>query len=328
MRRWLISSGWMLAWGALWTGPALARAETMPWPEQKNITFVVPFSAGSGTDIVARVVAAQLAEGLGQPIVIENRPGAGGMIGAASVAKALPDGYTFLVHSSGHVVHPAVYPDIAYDTLADFTGITRLATLPNVMVAAPDKAYQNVADLVKHAQANPGALSYASAGTGSATHLNAEKFRIAAAIDALHIPFRGTPPALTETIAGRVDWFFSPLVSALPMIQGGQLQALAIGTTTRSPVLPNVPSISDVGLPGAAYTFWVGMFAPAGTPLPIIERMHKATLEVLESPAVRERFQGLGAEPAGMDRPAFSRMLEQELQEAAELVRAAGIRME
>lgn len=328
MRYRLISAVLVLAWSSAWSVHAAPRTEAPPWPGKKSIAFVVPFSAGSGTDIVARVVGARLAEALGQTIVIENRPGAGGMIGAASVAKAAPDGYTFLVHSSGHVVNPAVYADISYDTLGDFIGITPLATLPNVMVAAPGRGFKSLADVVDMARAKPGELSYASAGTGSATHLNAEKFRMAAGVEALHVPFRGTPPALTETIAGRVDWFFSPLVSALPMIQSGQLQALAVGTATRSTALPDVPSIADVGLPDAAYTFWVGMFAPTGTPPAIVERMHAETLKALRLPEVQSRLEGMGADAAGMERQAFNLMLERELRDAAELVREAGIRME
>lgn len=317
-----------LSWCAAFAAPAAVYAEEPPWPTKKPITFVVPFSAGSGTDIIARVVGDRLGDVLGQRIVIENRPGAGGMIGAASVAKAAPDGYTYLVHSSGHVVNPAVYPDISYDTLGDFIGITPLAALPNVMVAAPGKGYKDVADVVAKARAKPGKLSYASAGTGSATQLNAEKFRMAAGVDALHVPFRGTPPALSETIAGRVDWFFAPLVSALPLIQAGQLQALAVGTGARSPALPDVPSIAEVGLPGATYTFWVGMFAPAGTPPAIVERVHGATVNVLKSPVVQVRFKGMGADAVWMERDEFGAMLQRETREAAELVRSAGIRME
>jgi tripartite-type tricarboxylate transporter receptor subunit TctC len=200
------------------------------WPQGKAVTFVVPFTAGSGTDVIARTIAEKLGSLLGAQIVIDNKTGAGGTVGAALVAKAPADGYTLLVHSSGHVVNPALYPKLSYDTLKDFDGITPLASLPNVIVVSPNKGYKDVADLVAKAKAQPGVLNYASAGNGSATHMNAEKFRVATGIQAQHVPYRGTPEALTETASGRIDWFFAPLVSALPLIQSGRLQALAVST--------------------------------------------------------------------------------------------------
>jgi len=305
--------------------PALAQAS---WPAGKPITFIVPFSPGSGTDIIARALADKLGDALSQSIVIENRPGAGGTLGAAAVAKAAPDGYTYLVHSSGHVVNPAIYPNLSYDTLKDFTGITPLASLPNVLVTAPDKGFKSVSDLVAKAKADPGGLSYASAGNGSATHMNAEQFRVAAGIEALHVPFRGTPPAMNEAVAGRVDWFFAPLVSALPLVQSGQLQALAVGTAKRSPALPDTPSITDVGLPDAAYTFWVGLFTTAGTPPDVVQRMHTEVSKVLQQPEVQERFKNMGADAFSMDQAEFETMLERETRSSAELVKAAKVKID
>ena len=238
------------------------NAQAQDWPKQ-SIKFVVPFTAGSGTDIVARAVAEKLGTALGQPVVIENKPGAGGTIAANQVAKANPDGYTLLVHSSGHVVNPAIYPNLPYDTLNDLVGITSLASLPNVMVVSPSKGFKDVKDLIAKVKAKPDGFNYASAGTGSATHINAEKFRVAAGINATHIPFKGTPEALTETISGRIDWFFAPIVSALPLIKDGKLQVLAVGTPKRSDDLPNTPTTVEAGVPGSEYTFWVGMLAPS-----------------------------------------------------------------
>ena len=308
------------------SGPAFAQASD--WPKAAAIRFIVPFTAGSGTDVIARTVGEKLGAALGTQVVIDNRPGAGGTLGAALVAKSAADGYTMLIHSSGHVVNPALYPKLPYDTLKDLEGITPLASLPNVLVVAPSAGIKDVADLVSRAKAKPGALNYASAGNGSATHMNAEKFRVAAGIAAQHVPFRGTPEAITETIAGRVDWFFAPLVSALPLIKDGKLQALAVGTAARSPALPNVPSIAEAGFPDAAYTFWVGLFAPAKTPRTVIERLHDEVAKLLALPDVRERLDKLGATPMAMAQPAFQKYLGDETASAAALVKAAGIKLE
>ena len=316
-----------------WT-PAVAASLSLPsvaqteWPRDKTITFIVPFTAGSGTDVIARTIAEKLATALGTQIVIDNRTGAGGTVGAALVAKAPSDGYTMLIHSSGHVVNPALYPKLSYDTLKDFDGVSTLASLPNVLVVSPSKGYKDVADLVAKAKAQPGACNYASAGNGSATHMNAEKFRVATGVQAQHVPYRGTPEALTETSTGRIDWFFAPLVSALPLIQSGRLQALAVSTATRSPLLPNVPSIAEAGFSNAAYTFWVGLFVTAKTPKPIVQKLHAALMTVLALPDVKERLEKLGASAMPMQQEAFEKYLDTEALSAAQLVKAAGIRIE
>ena len=316
-----------------WT-PAVAASLSLPsvaqteWPRDKTITFIVPFTAGSGTDVIARTIAEKLAPALGTQIVIDNRTGAGGTVGAALVAKAPSDGYTMLIHSSGHVVNPALYPKLSYDTLKDFDGVSTLASLPNVLVVSPSKGYKDVADLVAKAKAQPGACNYASAGNGSATHMNAEKFRVATGVQAQHVPYRGTPEALTETSTGRIDWFFAPLVSALPLIQSGRLQALAVSTATRSPLLPNVPSIAEAGFANAAYTFWVGLFVTAKTPKPIVQKLHAALMTVLALPDVKERLEKLGASAMPMQQEAFEKYLDTETLSAAQLVKAAGIRIE
>ncbi len=326
-RRTFVATGLLgLAGGAL--APLAAHAQA-DWPKAGPIKLVVPFTAGSGTDIVARTLAEKLGPLLGAQVVVENKPGAGGTLGAAQVAKAPADGYTMLVHSSGHLVNPALYPKLSYDTLRDFDGITPLASLPNVLVVSPAKGWKDVNDLVAAAKAKPGAMSYGSAGNGSATHMNAEQFRVAAGIQAQHVPFRGTPEAITETIAGRIDWFFAPAVSALPLIKDGKLQALAVGTTARSPVLPGVPSITETaGLKDAAYQFWVGLFITAKTPKAIVERIHAETLKVLAQPDVKERLEKLGAAPMPMAQAAFEKFLDEETAAAARLVKAAGIRVE
>ncbi len=318
-----------LQWAAsLAATVALPSRAQSGWPKDKAITFVVPFTAGSGTDVIARTVAEKLAPLLGAQIVIDNKTGAGGTVGAALVAKAPADGYTLLIHSSGHVVNPALYPKLSYDTLKDFDGVSPLASLPNVIVVSPSKGYKDVADLVAKAKAQPGQLNYASAGNGSATHMNAEKFRVAAGLQAQHVPYRGTPEALTETASGRIDWFFAPLVSALPLIQSGRLQALAVSTAARSPLLPQVPSITEAGFASAAYTFWVGMFVTAKTPKAIVQKLHAAVLSVLAMPDVKDRLEKLGAAAMPMPQEAFEKYLDEETVSAANLVKAAGIRID
>ncbi|MBC8022037.1 MAG: tripartite tricarboxylate transporter substrate binding protein, partial [Burkholderiales bacterium] len=266
----------------------------------KPIRFIVPFTAGSGTDIVARTVADPMSKSLGQPIVIENRPGAGGTLGAAQVAKSAPDGYTLLVHSAGHVANAAIFSSLPYDTVKDFAGISPLASLPNVLIVAPSKGWKFVQDLVDKGRANPGSLNYGSAGMGSATHMNAEIFRLSAKFDAVHVPFKGTPEAMTETATGRLDFFFAPLSSALPLIKDGRLQALAVGTPQRSPVLPNVPTTVEAGFEKSEYVFWVALLAPAGTPKAVVDRLNAEVLKALASAEVKEKLAVLGAEPMPM----------------------------
>jgi tripartite-type tricarboxylate transporter receptor subunit TctC len=299
-----------------------AHAQTYP---TKPVHVIVPFTPGSATDVVARTVAQALSTRMGQVFVVENRPGAGGTIGANLVAKAAPDGYTLLVNSSGHTVNPSIYPSLPFDTAKDFTGVSLLAEQPNILVVAPSKGWKTAGDLVKAAKAEPGKLSYASAGAGSATHMNAEKFRVSAAIDAVHIPYKGTPEALTDTMNGRVDYFFAPVIAALPMVRDNRVTALAVGSAKRASVLPDVPTTEEAGYPGSAYNFWVGMLAPAGTPPAIVERLNKEVTAALASPEVKDRLAALGADAAPMPAADFDKMIAQELKDNAALVKQAGI---
>ena len=304
-----------------------ALAQPASYPD-KPIRVIVPFTAGSGTDIVARTVGEFMSRGLKQPIVIENRPGAGGTLGAAQVAKSPPDGHTLLVHSPGHVANPAIYPSLPYDTLRDFAGVTTLASLPNVLVVSPAKGYKSVQDLVERARAQPGVLNYATAGHGSATHMNTEIFRLSAKFEATHVPFKGTPEAMTETATGRIDFFFAPLSSALPLIKDNRLQPLAVGTLQRSPLLPNVPTTTEAGFAQSDYVFWVALLAPAGTPRPIVERLNAEALKALASAEVREKLTVLGAEPMPMAPGALDDFLRGETQRMGEVVRKAGIKVQ
>lgn len=292
----------------------------------KPIRFIVPFTAGSGTDIIARTIGDAMSKSMGQPIIIENKPGAGGTIAASQVAKGEADGYSVLVHSSGHALNPAIYNTIGYDTLKDLMGITPLAALPNVLVANPAKGWKTQADLVAAAKARPGTLNYASAGVGSATHLNAEKFRLAAGIDALHVPYKGTPEAMTNVIGGSNDWFFVPLASALPLIKDGKLQALAVSTPARSPALPQVPTTVEAGVAGSDYTFWVGMIVASATPAPITRRLHEEALKAMANPDVNERMNKLGADPFPMSVEAFNIFIRQEVDAAARIAKAANLK--
>ncbi|MBV9890921.1 MAG: tripartite tricarboxylate transporter substrate binding protein [Rhizobacter sp.] len=305
-------------------GPrAFAQSEAL---RGQQVRLVVPFTPGSGTDVVGRIVADALAPALGATVVVENRPGAGGTIGAAVVAKAAADGTTLLVHSAGHVVNPALYSSLPYDTLKDFAGVTPLASLPNVLVTSPGR-FRDVRDLVEQAKAKPGTQNYGSAGNGSATHMNAEVFRYAAGIQAQHVPFKGTPEALTATVAREIDWFFAPMVSAISLVQSGRLKALAVGTAKRSEAMPELPTTVEAGVGGSEYLFWVGLFAPAKTPRPIVERLHDELARIMASAETRQRLDKLGAEPLVLAPAAFDRFLVEETQKAQQIVRSAGIRL-
>jgi tripartite-type tricarboxylate transporter receptor subunit TctC len=291
----------------------------------KPVHIVVPFTAGSATDILARTFGQKLSEIWNQPVIVDNRPGAGGTIGAAVVAKAPPDGYTLLVHSAAQAYNPSIYPSLPYDTVKDFVAIAPLAGQPNVLVVAPSGGIKTVAELIAQAKQNPGQLNFGSAGTGSGTHINGEKFKLAAGIDVVHIPYKGTPEALTDTMAGRVTYFFSPISAALPLVRDGKLRALAVSTAKRSSVLPNVPTIAEAGLPGFDYSLWVGMFAPAGTPSAIVERIARDLRATAQAPDVKERLAALGAEPMPMTPPEFAQFVETEIVESAKVIKKAGI---
>ncbi|MDO8375134.1 MAG: tripartite tricarboxylate transporter substrate binding protein [Polaromonas sp.] len=312
----------LVAAAVLATGGVLAQAA---YPS-KPVRFLVPFTAGSGTDLIARSIADTMSKSMGQPIIIENKPGAGGTIAAGQVAKGEADGYTVLVHSSGHALNPAIYSTIGYDTLKDLTGITPLAALPNVLVVNPAKGWKSVADLVAAAKGRPGQLNYASAGVGSATHLNAEKFRLQAGIEALHVPYKGTPEAMTNVIGGSNDWFFAPLASALPLVKDGKLQALAVSTAARSPSLPQVPTTVEAGVAGSDYTFWVGMIVASNTPAPVVKRLHEEALKAMANPEVKERMNKLGAEPFPLSVEAFNAFIRTEVDAAARIAKAAGLK--
>jgi len=299
---------------------ATSAAQTYP---SKTIKIVVPFTAGSATDIMARVVGEKLQAAWGQPVVVENRPGAGGTLGATQVAKGEADGHTLLVVSTGHVVNPVLYSNLQYDTLGDFSGVTPLASLPSVLVVGAGSPYKTVAELIAAARAKPGVLNYASAGVGSATHVNAEKFRANANLQVTHIPFKGTPETIVEVSSGRTDFMFTPVLASIPSIRDNRLRALAVSTSKRSSALPNVPTVAESGLPGFAFDFWIGMLAPAKTPKPVVAKINAEVARILALPEVKERMATLGAEPMPMSPDQFDAYIKEEYTTLGAVMRSA-----
>jgi len=304
-----------------WAAAAAAQA----WPS-KPVRVVVPFTAGSATDILARTFAQKLQEYWGQSVIVDNRPGAGGTIGTGIVAKSPPDGYTLLVHSAAYAVNPSIYPDLPFDTLKDFVEIAPLGGQPNVLVVAPASGIKSVSDLIAQAKAKPGQFNYGSAGTGSGTHMNAEKFKLATGIDAVHVPYKGTPEALTDTMAGRVTYFFSPISAALPQVKEGKLVALGVSSAQRSSILKDVPTIAESGLPAFDYNLWVGLFGPAGMPPELVDRISKDVQRALGSAEIKERLASLGAEPMPMTPAEFRAFTRNDFEVSAKIVKAAGIK--
>jgi tripartite-type tricarboxylate transporter receptor subunit TctC len=303
--------------------PQLAAAQNA-YPN-KPIRVIVPFAAGSTTDIIARAIADKMGTSMGQTLVIDNRGGASGTIGQQAVAAAPADGYTIMIHSSSHTVSPSTFAKLPFDTAADFAGVTPISSTPNVLVISPSKGIKSVQDLVAKAKANPGQLNFASAGQGSATHLNAEKFKMAAKIDATNIPFKGSAEAVTEVLSGRVDYYFSPIAPVIGQIREGQLLALAVGSPQRASALPDVPTTTEAGVPGSEFNFWIGMMAPAKTPREIVDRLHDEVVKALATPEVKDRFLKLGADAWTLKPAAFDAYIKTEIAANAQLVKAAGL---
>jgi tripartite-type tricarboxylate transporter receptor subunit TctC len=297
------------------------------WPA-KPLRAIVPVGAGSSTDIVHRVVLEQLSAQLGQPLVVENRLGAGGTIGTAVVAKSTPDGYTLLANGSAHTIAPALYKSLSYDPVRDFAAVVPLGTSPSVLVVSPAKGLRNTADLVAAARARPNALNFSSVGIGTATHLSAERFQASAGVQAVHVPFKGGAEAMTEVMAGRVDFFFGPVALVLPQIRAGKLVALAVNTAQRSAALPDVPTLAEAGIRDAEYPIWFGLFLPAGTPPEIVERLNRETRKALQTAKVRDRLAELGVDPMPMSADQFALHVQREVALNAMLAHKAGLKAE
>jgi tripartite-type tricarboxylate transporter receptor subunit TctC len=299
----------------------VARAQSYP---SGPVKIIVPFTAGSATDIMARTVGERLSPALGQPVIVENRPGAGGTIGIGILAKSAPDGQTLVVVSTGHVVNHVLYKDLPYDTIRDFAGVSPLATLPSVLIVPPSLGVKSVRELVAMAKAKPGQLNYGTAGVGSAAHINQEKFNQATGIQAVHIPFKGTPEILNETMGDRIQMAWVPLVSSVGPIRDGKVQALAVSTPKRSPTLAQVPTIAEAGYPGGEFNFWVGMLAPGKTPRNVVARLNAEVAKALQTPEVQGRIAKLGAEPMPMSPEQFDAFIKEQYEDLGKIMRAAG----
>ena len=318
-RRQFVQLGAAAMAGAALPGATYAQA----WPT-RPVRCMIPFAAGSSLDIVGRIVMDPVSSQLGQPIVVENRGGAGGTIGTALVAKSDPDGYTVLVQASAHSAAPAAYSNIGYDVAKDFIAVIPFGTLPNVTVVSPQSGIKSLKELV--AKAKAGTITYASAGTGSATHWAAERIRVAGGFQGTHVPFRGGPDALTEVMTGRVDFTSMGMSSALPLIKDGKLVPLAVSTTKRSSALPDVPTTVEAGLPDSDYTYWMGLFVPAKTPADIVTRLRTETEKALKNPNVVEKFTQQGIEPMPMSSADFDALVRKEIDSNIALVKAAGLK--
>lgn len=308
--------------GLLLTG---FEAVAQTWPT-KPLKAIVPFAAGSAIDIVARVVFEQLSPQLGHSIVVENRAGAGGTIGTGFVAKADADGYTLLATSSAHTIAPSLYASLNYDPPRDFAAVIPLGITPFVLVVPPAKGFNTAREFVAAANAKPHAFNFASVGVGSASHLSAERFRLSAGLQAVHVPFKGGPEAMTEVIAGRIDYFFVAMGAALPQIKDGKLAALAVNSAKRSPALPAVPTTQEAGFNNAEYPTWFGLFLPAKTPRDIVDKLHRETLKALQEPKVRDKLATLGVEPMAMTSSDFDAHVDKEVAINGALVKAIGLK--
>ena len=300
----------------------LASADT--WPS-KPIHAIIPFGPGSAVDIVPRIVFEQLATQLGQGIVVENKAGAGGTLGSAMVARAEPDGYTMLVHSSAHTITPALYPKLNYDIVRDFVTVGAIGSVPNVMIIAPSKGFKTVKEYVAAAKAKPDMSTYASLGVGSAVQMSAERFRISAGYESVHVPFKGGSEALTEIIAGRVDYYFCPIATALPHVKDGRLLGLAISSPKRATALPEIPTTLESGFPDSDYTFWMGVFMPAKTPPEIVAKFHEELKKALQAPSVKERLATLGVEPMPLTAAQVDSQVKNEIETYAVFAKKAGL---
>ncbi len=312
----------------LLSAAALGQAQGPAYPT-KPIHLIVPFPPGGGNDTVARAIGQQVSPELGQPVVIDNRPGAGGSVGAELAAKAPPDGYTlFLAGVGSHAVNPNVHAHLAYDPVKDFAPVTLIASAPSVLVVNPSVPARTFAEFTAYARANPGKLNYASNGAGSAAQLAAAMYESMAGVKMVHVPYKGIAPAMTDLLGGQVQLMFGTVVALVPHIQAGKLRALAVTSRKRSPLLPDVPTIAESGLPDYQAGSWYGIEAPAGTPRPIIDKLNAVIVKALRQPDVVKRLAADGAEVVGSTPEEFGEHIKSEIARVGKVVRAAGIQAE
>jgi tripartite-type tricarboxylate transporter receptor subunit TctC len=309
---------------AIFAMAATNAAHAQTWPT-KPLRAFIPFGAGSATDIIPRTVFEALASELGQPIVIENRGGAGGTIAGNAVVRAEPDGYTMLATSVALTVAPWIVPNLPYDTAKELAGVLMFGQSSDVLIAPPQRGWKTVQDLVAAGKARPGSINFASAGVGSGTHLNAEKFRLAAGIEAVHIPYKGGAEALADIISGRVDFYFCPISTALPFVADSRVAALAVSTAARASDLPDVPTTVEAGYAHSEMAVWYGVFMPAKTPRSIIDRFHEAGVKALASPAMQQKLRQLAVDPMPMAPAEMDKFVAEEIAANGRLIKAAGI---
>ena len=301
--------------------PAAVQAQDYP---SKPIRIIVPFTPGSATDVMGRLVSERLNAAWGQPVVVENKAGAGGTIGIRDTARSDPDGYTLVLVSSGHAVNHVLYKDLGYDTLKDFAAVAMLGSLPSVLIVPPTSSVNSVKELVAMLKANPGKYNYATAGVGSGAHVGIEKFNVAAGVKAVHVPLKGTPPILTETMAGRVEYAYVPAVSGMGPVKDGKVKALAVSTGTRVSALPNVPTLGEAGLPEGESTFWLALLAPAKTPRAVVDKINAETRRALSTADMKERLAKLGTEPMTMSPAESDAFIAKEYRELGKIMQDAG----
>ena len=310
---------------ALALAPDLAWAQAFP---SKPIRLIVPYSAGGGADTTARLIAPKLQEALGQTVVVENKPGAGGMIGDEIVAKAAPDGHTLLIGAFAHAVNPSLFPKMPFRTPEDFAPVSLLVTVPELMVITPSHPAKTVAELVALAKAQPGKLSYASSGNGSAQHLAAELFKMRTGTDIQHVPYKGGALAVADVAAGHVPFYFGNMSAALPQARGGRVRPLAVTSPARSPAAPDVPTLTEAGVPDCEISEWNALIAPAGTPPAVIARLHTEVAKIMRAEEMKAKFADLGADAIGSTPDELAAFLRSEMKKWAEVVKAANIKVE
>lgn len=314
-----------LAAVALQAPTALAQESAYP---TRPIRMIVPWSAGSQTDLLARMIQPRLAETFKQTIVADNRAGAGGTVGAALVAAAPADGHTIMVQAAAHAVSPALYAKLPYDAVKDFAGVSRVGSVPNVLVVAPSVGVRSTKELIALAKQKPGQINFTSAGIGGGTHINGEQFKTAAAINVVHVPNRGTPEALVDVAAGRIHYFFAPLGSALPFLKDGRLLGLAVSTIDRSPILPDVPTVAEsAGLAGFDFDLWYAMFVPAKTPRSIVQRLSVEVRRIIDTPEIKQRMAAQGVAARSSTPEELDTFLRSEVERLGKVVRDSGAKV-
>lgn len=303
-------------------------AHAQEWPT-KSIRLIVPFPPGGGTDIISRFIGQKLSERLGQSVVIDNRPGAGGNIGTAMAAKAPADGYTLLMDPGSTItVNPSLYSNLQFDSVKDFAPVSLIAVNPYVVVVNPSVPANSIKELIALAKAKPGQLTFASSGAGQTTHMAGELFMLDTGVLLLHVPYKGGGPAIVDTMGGQTSMLFGNMGSVLPYIKAGKLRALAVTTSTRFAPLPDVPTVAESGVPGYDISEWLGLFAPAGTPNEIVDRLHKEVVAILKSPGVAEKLSAEGFEPVGSAPAEFAAFIREDIAKWAKVVKQANIRIE